>query len=149
MNIWIVCIRLADGCQIFKGAKSLIARQSSGAGGYAEMAADYRLRHDEFESLTPVAERSRSLRDARNSLASVDSMSALSPIATRDDNEIKIKKLKSKLKNVHKLGLSPDKADQMRLELISELDELEADDEVDMANGEDSSSKSEEKAPWM
>ena len=98
------------------------------------MAMDYRLRHDEFESLTPVPESSQPLR-GRNSSVSIGSMDVLSPVATQDDNELKVKKLKSKLKNIHKLGLPPDEMNQMRLELYSELDDLEGDDSSSTTNG--------------
>lgn len=114
------------------------------------MAADYRLRHDESDSPTPPArspipsrgrdpiDRMGSIR-ALSPIANLSSMDALSPVTTQDDIEMKIKKLKTKLKNVHKLDLPPEKTDQMRLDLYTELDDLEGDDSSKMAKARDSS----------
>lgn len=71
----------------------------------------------------------------------------LSPTATNDDTETRIKKLKSQLKNVDKMKFPQERADELRLEWMSELEALGVDDAFSVTDGEDGS-KQESNTPW-
>ena len=126
--------------------------QSSGAGAFTEMATEWRWRNDEYneqdEPTTSSIGRQRPLRGVRSARADSGMANPLSPTTTSDDPETRIKKLRSQLNCVDRMGYTPDEARRTKLELISELSDLGVDDAFGGPSAKGGPSREESEVPW-